>query len=379
MILVVYDRIKNRRVRFFDKFSVSMRYDSVASTFRFDFLFNPDDPEQKDLACVSHYHICYLEHNGERILTGYFLNQDFIDAPEPELTSIEGYSLPGVLEDVQIYPNTESALGRNIMLTPLPAADLIKAGGYPLQSDGLSLRQIAQKFIAPYGIKMIVSKSVFTEMDLTYDETSAKGTQSIKAHLSELASQRNIVITHNEYGDLIFTRPSASQRPIYHFNRSSAYPAHTRMQLSFDGRGMHSHIKSFQQQDMEEDVATVEGETINPYVPFVFRPRVAIQSSGDANNTQDVAKNILAQELRGMKLKISIKDWTVVGKIIRPGDIISVTNRFVYLYEKSDWFVESVTLEGDSQKFSATLECVVPECYNGVYPPKYLFKGINLH
>jgi len=65
-------------------------------------------------------------------------------------------------------------------------------------------------------------------------------------------------------------------KTIYHFNRSSGYPAHTRMKLSFDGRGMHSHIKAFQQQDQEEDVAAVEGETLNPYVSFVFRPKVVI-------------------------------------------------------------------------------------------------------
>jgi prophage tail gpP-like protein len=376
MELTIYDRIINRKLNVFESFRVEMKYDSIASAFKFTFVFNPDDSDHKDMFVPGHFHICKLEHKGQRILTGYFLNQDFVDAPEPEPAVIEGYSLPGFLEDCEIYPSVEKASLRTIFLVSTPTKPILD-GGYPLESNGLSLRQIVSKYIAPYRLKMIVGSAVESDMDLIYDETTAKETQSVASYLRELASQRNIVITHNEYGNLIFDRPGVSKKPVYHFDRENGYPAHTRMELNFNGKSIHSHIRILQQQDENEDVPSVESEIENPYVPYVWRPHVVLQSAGDSNSSENVAKNFLAKEMRNFRLKISIKDWDVLGQIFRPGDTISVTNRFVYLYTKTDWIIENVVLDGTPEKLSATMECVRPECYNGA-TMKYIYKGINV-
>jgi len=375
MELIIFDRIRNRALTFFDEFVVEMKYDSIASTFRFSFLFNPLNPEHKEFACVSHFHIATLKHEGEVILTGYILSQHFDDEPEKQMVHISGYSLPGVLEDCEIYPSPPVSL-KDIAFSWSPDLDVKYGGGYPLQSDGLSLREIAQKYLSPFGIKMVVDSSVSDSMDEKYDETTAKATQSLKSYLCELASQRNIVITHDEFGRLVFTRPSSTRTPIAHFERGSSL--FTKMSLVFDGKNMHSNIMVLQQQDEDPEIPSNENETINPYVPFVFRPRVIVQNSGDANETSNTGKNIRADELRNMKLTIDIAKWEIGKKIIRPGNIITVTNPYVYLYKKSKWFVESVTLKGNPKSLTAAMECVIPECYTGE-EPVYIFKGINLH
>lgn len=353
-----------------------MKYDSIASTFKFNYIFNPDDPQHREMFVPGHYHICKLDHKGKRILTGYFLNDTKVDAPETEPAEIEGYSLPGFLEDCEIYPVVEKASLRDISLVSTPSQPVLD-GGYPLESNGLSLRQIVSKYIAPYRLKIIVGSAVNADMDLAYDETTAKESQSVASYLRELASQRNIVISCNEYGNLVFDRPPVSKKPIYHFDRENGYPAHTRMELKFNGKSIHSHIRVLQQQDENQSVASIESEIENPYVPFVWRPHVAMQSSGDANSTENVAKNLLAKELRNFRLEINVKDWDLLGTQFRPGDKISVTNRFVYLYEKTDFVIESIVLEGTSERLSGTMECVLPECYNGA-AVKYIYKGINI-
>jgi hypothetical protein len=372
MELFINDRIINRKIEFFDKFNIEMDYDAIASVFKLEFFFNPDNPAHKEITVPGHYHLCTISHNKQLILTGQILNETFNDYPEPQLMAIGGYSLPGVIEDCEIYPSPAPATLRNLSSTP---DSPILSGGYPLQSDGLSLEEIARKYLAPFRIKMVIDPSVSADMKLTYDETTAKETQSLKSYLCDLASERNIVITHDQYGRLVFTRPSVTKKPIFHFERGTT--ASIGMSLTFNGKAMHSHIKSFQQQDINSDVPATENEIENPFVPFVFRPHVIVQSSGEANSTLNVAKNVRANELRNLKLKIDIPRWEVGHSVIRPGEVISVTNPYIYLYKKSDWFVEHVSLDGDAEKMSGTLLCVPKEAYNGA-EPKYPFEGINL-
>lgn len=353
MILKINDRIRNRKVEYFNNFNINLKYDSIASAFSFGFYFDPANKELKDLACIGHFHTCTLEHNDELLLTGYLLSEAFTGASTRQLVQFSGYSLPGVLEDCEIPPSL-----------------------YPLQSDGLSLREIAQKLIVPFGLKMSIDPAVSSRMNSVYQKTTAKETQTIKSFLTELAIQKNIIVTHTSKGELLFTEAKAKQKPILNFGSEDGIPF-TNMSLSFNGQAMHSHITVMKQADSDGGNAG-ESTIENPYVPFVYRPKVLVQSSGDDNDTGKAAKSALASELKNLTLKIVTDRWEIDGKIIKPNNIISVQNPEIYLYEKSNWFIESVNLTGDNVKTTATLTCVLPEVYNGE-TPKYLFEGINLH
>jgi prophage tail gpP-like protein len=350
VIIKINDRIRNRKVDFFNNFQLSLKYDSVASTFGFSYYFDPDNIEHKEMSCIGHDHIATIEHNNEILLTGYLMAQDFNDSDKREMSSFGGYSLPGFLEDCQM---------------PLNA----------LQSDSLSLRQIAQKLIQPFKLRMVVDPSVTSKMDAVFEVTTGNEAQTVKDFLTELATQKNIIITHNEKGDLVFTSAKTSSKPILNFEDGGV--PFTNMRLSFNGQPMHSEITVVKQADDEGGNAG-EATVKNPYVPFVYRPRVVTQSSGNDNDTLQAAKNILASELRNLKLTIVTDRWHVNGKVIKPNNMITVKNPRVYLYKKTDWFVESVDLKGDNKELTATLTCVLPEVYNG-NTPKYIFQGINLH
>ena len=351
MILKIDDRIRNRQVEFFNNFSLQLKYDSVASTFGFSFLYNSDNPEHIELGVIGHYHIGRLEHKGKLLVTGYILSNVFKDSDQKNLASFSGYSLPGVLEDSNI------------------PVDL-----YPLQFDGLSLREIAEKLVSKFDFNIVVDSSVSSKMDEVFDVSTANEKQSIKQYLAELASQKNIILSHDETGNLLFTQANANQEPILNFDGGIPF---TSMTLKFNGQPMHSQITVMKQASSDGGNAG-ESTIVNPYVPFVFRPKTMIQNSGDDNDIGTTAKMALAEELKNLKLTIVTDRWEIGDDIIRPNNIISVTNPEISLVKKTDWFIESVTLNGDEEKTVATLECVVPEVYNGK-TPQYIFEGINLH
>lgn len=356
MILRINDRIRNRKIEFFNDFHLNLKYDSLASIFSFKFYFNPENPEHKDLAVPGHYHLATVEHNNELLITGQILSETFSSAAERSPVSIGGYSLPGILEDCNYVPPANGSL----------------------QFTGLPFDQIARQVIAPFGLGIVIDPIVSSLMGETFEETECNISQTVKGYLSQLASQKNIVLSHNAKGQVVFTRAPLYGKPIFNFTKD--LPT-TSMSLGFNGQAMHSHIYVVAQADVNDADTTTSEPIRNPYViNTVYRPKVIVQSSKSVKAEVDplqAARNARAQELKGLSLKIVTDRWIINDKIIRPGQMISALNPEVYLYKKTNWIIEEVDLVGDKKKTTATLTCVLPECFNGG-EPSYIFSGINL-
>jgi prophage tail gpP-like protein len=356
VILKINDRIRNRKVEKFNSFNVSQRFDSVGGTFSFSFYFEPNDNELKELLCIGHYHICTLEFNNEMVLKGNIISQSFGSQSARSYVNLAGYSLPGVLEDSNIPTSV-----------------------YPLQSDGLTIRQIVSKLLQPFGIKFKVDNVVAARMNTVLSTATASESATVKGYISSLCAQQNIIITNTPEGELLFTQIDTTKKPILNFDTTKglSQPA-TSFKLSFDGQAMHSHITVMKQADI--DGGNAGQHTIrNPYViNSVFRPKTIIQTSGTDTDSSKVARQALANELKGLKLIIEVNTWVVDGKLLRTGEFITVINPDIYLYKKSTWFIEGIDFSGDNKRNVATLTCVLPEVYSQKVP-EYLFKGINLH
>ena len=334
----------------FTKFSLLLRYDAVASSFSFSFYFDPNDPQHKLLFQPGHYHQVDVEHNGELLLRGWILGQAFGETSEKVLSSVNGYSLSGVLEDCQI------------------PVDL-----YPLQADQKNLREIAQRLTSKFPFSVEIDGSVASKMEQIYDITTAKDTDSIKDYLNTLAAQKDIILTHTNKGNLLFTKAKTRSTPIFHFE--SGLESVVEMTLKFNGQNMHSDI-TVQKQAGIDGGNSGQSTIKNPFVPFVYRPKVVTQNSGDDNDTNEAAKNLRSAEMKGIVLTIKTSMWELEGKVIKPNQIITVRNPEIYLYKKSNWFIESVQLEGDEEQTVATLTCVLPETYNGG-TPSYIFEIVE--
>lgn len=351
--VTIFDRFRNRDVAFFNNVTVDLKYDSIASTFQLEYLFDPNNKEHKEFSCVGHYHICFLKYNGELVLKGYNLSIGFFSSKKRKLAKIAGYTMCGVLGDCEI-----------------------PTSAYPLQSDGLSLREIAAKYIKPFGIGMIVDSSVAKQMDEKYGESEAKETANVGSYLAQLASQKNIILTHTPEGNIRFTKASDNQEPLIEFTDQTFGVVD--MEMSFNGQGMHSDITVMQQASIDDEEQSSENTVQNPFVPIVFRPKVATQSSGKGDDTLQAAKNILAQELKNFSVKVEMDTWTIKNKVIRPGKIVTIFNPEIYLYKKTKFMIEGVALAINNSTEKAVLNCVVPEVFTGK-TPVYPFKGINNH
>lgn len=336
-------KVAGQKVDFFNNVGVSLRHDAVASGFAFTFAFNPENPVHRKICKPCAYYSCSIEQDGETLLTGTLLTADFGTASVPELVQLKGYSTTGVLEDSNIPDSV-----------------------YPLQSDNINLKDITERILKPFGIKLVVDAAVAADASKVYKNSTGGDTQSIKSYLSELAAQRNILITHNERGELVFTRAKARQQSIFDFKQEETKGF--KFILNVNGQGMHSSISVQRQANKRKLQAETEASVSNPYAAAAFRPRVERQTSGDDLNTKLAAQNLVCTELQNIRLSIEIEGWTLGGKIVRPNSIVSVTNPQVYCYKRTDWFVEAVDFMGNESEQRCVLTCVLPEVYNGQVP-----------
>lgn len=331
-----------------------MRFDSIASTFELEYYFDPFNPEHKEFSVPGHMHECYLEDEGERILTGYILSHEFVDESERPLVRISGYSKSGILEDCKIPPTA-----------------------YPLESIGVSLQQISNKLLGLFSIQSVTDSSVYSLMNEPIQDVQSQNTQSVKDYLTTIARQKNIIISHDEFGRVVYTKPK-KQKPVFIFDRTNGITVPgVKFTNSFNGQPMHSDIWVMAQASMDDQAQAAESHISNPLVPIVYRTNVVTQTSGDDDSTNLVARNALSAEIKNFNVTIELDRIRFKDKIMKMGQIVSIINPYIYLYDKTDLFIESITLNLKPSSKTATLRCVLPEVYTNDIPVSP-FKEINL-
>lgn len=376
MELIINDRIRIRRIDFFNEIKVDLKFDSVASTFSVKFYFDPRNKEHAELACISHFHEAWIEHNGERLLTGYIISNAFNSSPKRELVEIGGYSKPGIIEDCDIPPGGNWSFN-NLSLNQITQKILSIFKGIKLKVDSsasgsnLVFTNIADPIIDDNGnyqendndVSASESESLEDGVNQDMGIIQVKPDQNIKSFLTDLATQRNILLSHDEYGNLLFTQAKTNQPPVIYFDYTKGLKPATSMHLSFNGQAIHSHITIVGQANLDTDNAS-EFTIQNPFCPILYRPKVIKQTSGTHITIQEAARQALAAELKSITLTITLDRWDIDGKLLRPNSIINVFNPECYIYKPTNFFIESISYEGDSKKQNATLTCVLPEVYN---------------
>lgn len=337
-------KINGERFNFFNTFEVSLKYNSVGSTFSFEGTYDPSDKAQKRLFKPLSYNLVQLYYAGELFLTGRSLNTSTSISGNSSLASISGYAIPGVLEDCQI---------------PIDQ--------YPLQYDGLNLKQITEKLIQPFGIKLVVDSAVSSEVLKVYEKIASEPGSTIKNFIATLAGQRNIVVTHDIYGRLVLTRANVKSRSIATYDEN--VPA-TNIGLTVNGQQIHSKITTMKQATIGTDVA---GEnTVYNSLIGVYRPAVKVQTSGDNDDTENFAKKERGSELRGIQLTVETDRWQWYDgrklRLIQPNKIIDVISPNNFMDKRTRWFVEGCTFSGSTDVNTAVLQCVLPQCYTGAQP-----------
>lgn len=357
--------------QYFDHFndvSIDTSLDAVASAFSFTARFDPlNEFHVKLFRPLSYHKIEFFKDDGNPISTGTITTHSFNSKAAPELAQLSGYSLGGVLEDCNI---------------PFEL--------YPLESNNRSLKQIAERLLAFFGLKLVVYAEVEKECNQIIPKSVAEPEESIKDYLSKIAAQKKVILSHDVYGNVIMFRPKVNSAAKYLYTPENCYE----ISLSVDGQGMHSAITTLRQPSrpkkgktdiLSDDYDPLEGSgslddpeegtvkkskillpadtVINPMIK-VKRPKVDKLSSGDITDTRMGAENSIANELKNISVSFSVPRWDAISI----GDIIEVLDPSQYIFKPTRFMVINTIIGERASERTMSVTCVLPETFTGEVP-----------
>ena len=331
-------KIEKKFFNHFSNLSVKFNLDTFASVFSFDARFDPFNVEhQKIFKPLTYPKIEIFSNDMDLLLTGNIVNNDFASSKTPQLVSFSGYTKSGILEDVTIPDSV-----------------------YPLEKNNQSLSEISDQLLKPFGIGQLIESNVANEMNLVYEKAVAQPTQSVASFLTQLASQRNIVIGHTKKGDVYYFKAFIGSKPVKSYDESNLLSS----KMAINGRAFHSDITVRRQpSDENVGVSTVDGVK-NPNVEQI-RSVCKILSSGDDTSTIEAAQNVLASELRGIQLGLELPK---IDTSILCGQIIEFINPELFIYKKQKFVINEIIYKEDSEADTMTVNCLTPEAFTGGIP-----------
>jgi len=319
-------KISGKTFTNFSSYEINLIFNSVASTFSFD----TQSDELKDLINFQQCEI--FTDDNDLLITGTILPTTLRSSTVKETVKVKGYSLPGVLEDCQI---------------PVTL--------YPLQFDGLNLKEITEKILSIFPFSFQFSSSVAEIINKKYEKIESDPKKTIKEFLNELARQRNIILSHLPDGRLLYTKFAASLRTVDHFE--IGMNGIEKMAIQINGQKLHNPIYVVGQSGSDENSDSTDAVIDNPYFE-AFRPKVIVLSDGDEFDAETTARNELAKEVSSIKLTFQ------TTKFNKPGRLITVKNPEIRLNKATPFFIESVNIKGSSnEKDKYNYTCVPRAVY----------------
>lgn len=357
----------------FTDFAYEQSLDSLASTFSFACRF---DKEQRSLfRPLSFPKVEFFDDNEKLFFTGTAVDHGFTSNSSANLVQLSGYSLAGVLEDCSI-----------------------PRSAYPLEHNNMNLQEIIRKVIQPFNLQLVVSSEISNEASKNYSKSAASPEDSIKEYISKLASQRNLILSHDERGRIVLFRPNAKQKPVHNFNTENTVS----ITFNISGQSLHSEITSLRQPKAKKEKKKKKdaeaGEDAlgypldlkqsddpdnpkpekkkkpkekpqyfdtheNPLV-LAFRPAVKVLTEGEDFDTKQASKNQFADELKNIKIDIMLNSWLD----LKPGDIIQVQDEETYLSKPVNLMIMSVNKSENPAGREMSIAAVLPEAFTGETP-----------
>ncbi|AGF91153.1 hypothetical protein CHPG_00001 [Cellulophaga phage phi3:1] len=297
-------KINGEFYKFFNKVTLSYSLDAVASSFSFEGRFDFNNEKHKQIfKPLSYPEVEIYDDSGNKLLTGLIVTTALGSSRTRDLQAVAGYSKCGVLEDCTI-----------------------PASSYPLEKLSVSLNDVVERVLADFNLSFTVDDSAVNAMQLIYKKTVAEATESVKSFICKLASQRNIVTSHDVDGNLRFFKPSFRGSGVIYLNKENS----TSMTLSANGQAMHSHISVIRQPGKDNKALTPLDTIINP---LIVRERHIVQTltSGTETDTLNAANSLLSKQLKNISITVTLNRI----ENVKCGDIIEVLNEEIFLYKKN--------------------------------------------
>ncbi len=275
----------------------------------------------------------------EKFFTGVLVSVNPKLQNEQNDVSISCYSSPGVLDDC----------------TP-------PASSFPLEFSFLNLKDIAIALCEPFGIKVIFIDDFGSPFDIVSMDIGIH----ILAFLTELAQQRNLVISSDEFGNLIFWR-SITQGQSKAILRQGHSPLLS-IDSFFNEQEYYSHITGVEHVfvGIGGSLFTVKNSRIQGVLrPFTF----SINDIFGADIQETVESKSSRMFSNTISYSVTVSTWRGPdAQIWKPNTLITIFAPGVMIVKDYQFNIRNVQFMRTNDSETAILNLVIPQSFNGEIP-----------
>lgn len=238
-------------------------------------------------------------------------------------------------------------------------ADLIDSNfKEPYEESNVTLRQRADKLVAPFGIKVVYELDTVADINDPFDRVTASPTDKVFAHLNKLAKQRGVLISSTADGNLLFTAADTKSPPITTIQEGE--PLAGRFTMDYDGRKRFSTTTAYgstpggNAKEAVQDPGVPRGRMKNFQIGDVLYGELEAAAKWERNRSLADA----------MTIPIPVATWlNPEGEIWKPNTKITVISASIHVPKGFDFLVRSVEFNENGNEKSAILNVIPPQVY----------------
>ena len=330
--------IDGKRFRFWDKVRITRSIDTM-DTVEFGAPFDSEAPGFRETFRPFSFKPVVITVGGTPLFTGTMVAVNPVVENAQKVISVSGYSLPGVLNDCT---------------SP--------ASSFPLEYDNQGLREIATALAAPFGI----SVDFQADQGAVFERVASEPGKKVLAFLTELAKQRNLIISSSSRGKLVFLQSAESGQPVARLQQGSA-PVLS-VTPFFSPQEYYSHITG-----IEPVVVGLAGSQFtvkNPRLLGVTRP-LTFNAPDTLDADVKAAVEAKAGRMFGSMASYSVRVATwrdPNGKLWEPNTLVKLLAPDAMVYNEYEFIIRSIEFSRDRATETATLNLVIPGSFSGKIP-----------
>lgn len=330
--------IGGKRFRFWDKVRITRSIDTM-DTVEFGAPFDADAPGFRETFRPFSFKTVVITVGGTPLFTGTMVAVNPVIENAQKVISVSGYSLPGVLNDCT---------------SP--------ASSFPLEFNDQGLSDIATAMAAPFGI----SVDFQADQGAVFERVASEPGKKVLAFLTELAKQRNLIISSSSRGKLIFLQSTESGQPVARLQQGVA-PVLS-VTPFFSPQEYYSHITG-----IEPVVVGLAGSQFtvkNPRLLGVTRP-LTFNAPDTLDADVKSAVEAKAGRMYGNMASYSVRVATwrdPNGNLWEPNTLIKLLAPDAMIYDEYEFIIRSIEFTRDRATETATLNLVIPGSFSGKTP-----------
>lgn len=277
--------------------------------------------------------------SGNPLFTGTLITINPSLEENQKTISVDGYSLPGVLQDCT--PSDKS---------------------FPLEFHNQTLEEIAKKLLLPFGIEI----EFHSGEQAAFKKVACEPTEKIFSFLTKLAKQKGLLISNTSTGKLLFTRAVEGPKPVAIFRQGE--PPLLDAKVDFNPQNYYSHITGIETTKIGKKGARYTEK--NPYVKTTFRPFSFTTSDIKSGELKQVVEAKMGRMFANMvSYNIAIPTWRDSNdELWSPNTIVSLYAPNIMIYKEFLFLIRSVTFNRESNKETALLNLVIHSSFNNEIP-----------